>query len=847
PVPILGKLYLDGANISTEAIPGVITLLRDRVNPAASVIHVYSVSHLPFSQPAMAPAERGDRPYLNLLDVANRAKQLQRFRDAALERRLTELFTRAIPPGRAVFPVGDKGYLRVWVAPVEPDAPLELNDRLARCCSPEDARQLISEAVADGCRASLEVMLRGSLPADAGVASIPCRQAVEGHRARANPSVALPLLVDLDRKTPAGLGAAPGLPGVCSHCALSRNGPNGGSSHRAELAVREWKQVGPVWPHELEQSPPPLAAPVPTASGRWAISPDPDPHFVRAKPAYEERTSEVLSALKRTYWNGFQNVRAGDRWPSVRNGGTPGNQRPLVNLLFSGGVFRGVYQLGTLSALSEAGLEPDVIAGASVGSITGAMVAQALAFPPGPERDGRVARLAATYLAMDRLVLTDRFADFIRGLTLRAAATRFSLHQADGFLRRYDQADSDAFNREARMVMAGLERLFYLSPFELKELVKAFRLRQSNQVYEMLRAHTQEWLDRMGVGNQILGAEPLALLITEHVLQPLQGERFTVAESVQFDRYLSEAGIYFLATATNLTEGRLEILGEQQLQGQDTATLLEGLLASSAFPGVFRPRWSWEVMPGSTRQDQYIDGGVMDNLPLDAVAHFLRVASEPELGIVARRPRYQGHDVPHLLFSASLEIIPVEPTERELNRYLTEWPVVWRRARQLRYNKKLELYALAQRALRDIWNAGTDGGGGWKPVDLEVVMVRPRWLPGTFGFHPMLGFRRQRQAESIAHGCATALLELARTARRHPEWAAGWGLDPDRLPGDPPATDRDPIVPGEAQRGHCWFRPGAVCPFSEERLGATGLPKRTIEELSKIYAACGRPETHQPR
>ncbi|HEX9895403.1 MAG TPA: patatin-like phospholipase family protein, partial [Gemmatimonadales bacterium] len=35
PVPILGKLYLDGANISTEAIPGVITLLRDRVNPAA--------------------------------------------------------------------------------------------------------------------------------------------------------------------------------------------------------------------------------------------------------------------------------------------------------------------------------------------------------------------------------------------------------------------------------------------------------------------------------------------------------------------------------------------------------------------------------------------------------------------------------------------------------------------------------------------------------------------------------------------------------------------------------------------------------------------------------------------
>jgi predicted acylesterase/phospholipase RssA len=877
PAAIVDKLYLDAANITSEATGGLLTLLRDRVDPNASVVQMYGVSHLPYSNPSLGPpADRGDKPYLNLLDVTFRALQLQRFRDAALERRMTELYTRIIPEGNAVYQPNGKRYLRVWVAPVEPEAPMELGDRIARCAGETETRRIMMEAVADGCRAALEVMIREVEPAE-NETEILCRTAVERHLARAG-GVVLPLLsephgdpytqppdlfgtseADVDSRMGRG---PPGLPEVCAHCTLRRQPPprmaTGFIAPDAEpeppptsqklpapvtLAFKPWKTVAPAWPHEQGPLGPPVYPP-----GQPVPASDPDAHFVRHETPYEDDTRNSLIAIREQYWAGFTGSSASDKWPLPRAGMGPGNKRPVVSFLFSGGVFRGVYQLGSLNALSEAGLAPDVIAGASVGSITGGMVAQAFSSPYGPERDGRIARLAATYLAMDRLILTDRFADFIRGLTLRAASTRFSLRQADRFFRLYDRAGSNQFGEEARLVMAGLERLFWLSPFELKRLVKSLRLREYSRVYELLRAYAQEWLDRMGVGNQVLGAEPLTLLILEHVLQRLPTERFLTPELVGFDRYLYESGIFFLATTTNLTQGRLEILGEQQLIGKDRATLLEGLLASSAFPGVFRPRWSWEVMPATVERDQYIDGGVMDNLPLDAVGHFLRLASEDDVDIVARRPEHNGQEVPHLLFSASLEIAPEAPSVEQLNRYLAEWPAVLSRAKQLRYNKKLELYAVTQRSIRSIWEAarGRSQPSAITPLDLEVVMVRPRWLCGTFGFHPMLGFRRERQAASIAHGCATALLELARTAQAHPAWAAGWALDPARLPPDPPATFTDPIVPGQAKPGNCWFRPGIECLFSESRLAQTGLPAHTQRELHRIYTLCGKPETHAP-
>jgi predicted acylesterase/phospholipase RssA len=628
--------------------------------------------------------------------------------------------------------------------------------------------------------------------------------------------------------------AGPGLVEVCSHCALQSAYDQMDTDRKEKQSIRvhPWTTMGPAWPHELEDVCEPTSQ---------------DPHFSRAKSRYEEQTVQALAALASAMDSGVPDE---DQWPRTR-GHLPGVTRPLVSLLFSGGVFRGVYQMGVLSALSEADIQPDIIAGASVGSITAALVAESFSHDRGAARDARLARLAATYLALDRLILTDRLADFVRNFTLRGAATAFSLRQADRFFRRYDLARASTFDAEARMVMAGLERLFYISPFELKELVKALRDRNMPRAVELLKRLTQDWLDRMGCGNQILGAEPLALVITEHIISQLAPGGASNAP-VPFDAFLARRGIYFLATATNLTQGRLEVLGEQQLIGSaHQAMLLEGLLASSAFPAVFRPRWAWELIPGTRTRDQYIDGGVMDNLPLDAVAQFLFQAATAHL--VKARPVVDGRSVPHLLFSASLEIDEPPLTPEQVSRLQNDWIGLFGRAGKLKYNKKLTGYAAAQRALRDIWAAvghppGPTTVGAVEPLDLEVVTVIPNWLCGTFAFHPMLGFRRARQAESIAHGCASTLIALGRIVDEHPAWAAGWGIDASEVPGSSYVRPADPyavLKTDSTPRHRCWLRPQTDCPYSRPRAGAHGLASQTVTELEQIHLACRRYYTHR--
>jgi hypothetical protein len=362
----------------------------------------------------------------------------------------------------------------------------------------------------------------------------------------------------------------------------------------------------------------------------------------------------------------------------------------------------------------------------------------------------------------------------------------------------------------------------------------------------------------MEVGNQVLGAGPLTMLILEHVLRPMAAETrppaaAKAADQIGFDAFLKRSGVFFLATATNLSQGRLEILGEQQPGGAaGQANLLNGLLASSAFPGVFRPRWSWEVMPGTRQRHQYIDGGVFDNLPLDAVAQFLRQAAAAEL--ITARPRLTGAPVPHLLFAASLEVEPQRnPTASALARYERYWPATRRRAGRLGYNRKLDLYQVTQRNIRALWEQ-VGPHPEWTPLDLEVVTVRPNWLCRTFAFHPMLGFRRSQQAASIAHGCATTLLELGRL-RRDPvgaSWLSAWGIDPADLPADPPASRTDPIIPPRLEpreTGCCYWRPGQLCPFSPQAIEALDLDefRNTETALVGIYRACGDARTHESR
>src|SRR5678809_1651994 len=64
-------------------------------------------------------------------------------------------------------PATGKRYLRANVFPIDVNGSKSVDSRLAEAPTIEDRRQVIAEAVADGCRSSLEVMLHqdiASLP-----------------------------------------------------------------------------------------------------------------------------------------------------------------------------------------------------------------------------------------------------------------------------------------------------------------------------------------------------------------------------------------------------------------------------------------------------------------------------------------------------------------------------------------------------------------------------------------------------------------------------------------------------------------------------------------------------------
>jgi predicted acylesterase/phospholipase RssA len=812
-----GQWFIDGSNISNEAIAPLLGLVREELRTTkddSAAVDIYPVSNLPISKGRLA-AGAGEK-FDGVLDVVPRALQLKRFRDASVEQRLTEIYTQALPDGQSYYVVQLPGgetrtFVKANIYPLELDRSVGINHRLLMGEKLQYSEG-IYQTIADGCRATLEAALPATIAVAAGAnKTVKCSVVMAVRNGVAKP---LPGSADT---------VGPGLSEICSRCALVREAAE--MRERATLnAPSEARRAWPEWPQERREPQPPVPRPPSSAS--------------------------VIEKL--------------EGWPRPRAGidGTgqsvDGAQRPLVSLLFGGGVFRGVFHMGVTNALSEMGIHPDVVAGSSVGSIIAAMIAQVFSNPSARGRD--IAHLAATFLSIDRLVLTDRFADFIRRFTLRAADTPIALRDLDSLFRRYDEDGARTFNQRMRVVAAGIERLTYISPFELFDLLRDLRLERFGHFMSEIRGDIQDFLDRGGVGEEILGSEPLVGLIEHHVLSGRRSLNRNIEDVFESFR---DCGIYFLATATNLEAGQLEILGESILSSAKHPSLRYGLLASSAFPAVFRPRQSWEIFRRSNVAHQYIDGGVIDNLPLDAVAQFLDRASRAKSGAIARRPEVmvdgEKRAVPHLIFTASLEVDP--PVGLRNGDHIGNCLEVSNRAKTFKYNRKIDAFASTQSDLRLIHSNHPTPN----ILDLHVVAVKPKWLCSTFGFHPMLGFRRRKQKQSIAHGCASTfatVFQMQMTIDDGRMWLRAWGAHDDlhvdastvRFVDHTGQRTEQPVPGGSyvlepaAKRppGHCWFREGVACPFSQPELAGAGVAKNKREELEEIYWLCGNPATHRP-
>ncbi len=884
PVRYGKSLYVDSTNVCPVPMPALIKLLhRYQVNPDSTVIHVYRVAPVPFSRP-MLPRSPRSKPMLNLVDIVSRALKLRQLRDADLERRLTERYTRFIRRGNIIKKVGEEGRerFRIWVEPIELDLPVGLNARIM-FANRDDRREEILTTIARGCRAALEVMITDAIRETRGEVlkdnTVPCGAAVRHH-----------LRHDIDKKSstvfghlplPGSRGYAdsgeaakhntpPGLWEICKHCKLGQESTHiVGNVREQALVWKDWKNTAPSWPHEFDKDK--------DKGNDFTV---PEKHFERRMDSKCDASSikETVDALRRNqHWPAKKYDASGVEIPAIN--------RPLVSLLFSGGVFRGVFQVGVINALNILGVKPDIVAGASVGSITAAVAAKVLcATDDDLERRRQLAILATTYLAIDRVILTDRFADFIREFTIRASGTRFSLRQADQLFRKYDQPWLIGFDKGARQVTGGIERLLYVSPYQLNQLVKAARHRHGTRTGHIAGQLVQQWLNRMNVGEEVLSAEAISRLI-EYFL-PTENKARYHPGAPDDDRVLRNSfapflrkGAMLLATATDLTNGRLLTLGDpfQNAVQPDRVDLANSLLASSAFPGIFRPRWAQEVFPDTCENRQLIDGGVMDNLPIDAVLKVLWNAAPTGshasgiAPLIARRPvsKLDNSGIPHLFFAASLEpdYVDISDDNTAIETLASYWPSLRTRANQLGYNFKLDQFKLAAQEISTLHES--DSISDQVPLNLEVCALKPHWLCDTYAFHPMLGFLRSKQAASIAHGCAMTRLKFTTYRNDRVGWLDAWGVDKTRLRMDilPDGetleickqnekcivdhmyekarkrwTERKP----NAANGECWLGTDEeLCPFSMAALKELDLLEETKQALTLIHTCCERASTHK--
>ncbi len=785
-----GGAYIDAAPVTDAPVSLLIDHLKERVHPNVASIVIYPVRAFS-SKGEAVPLER---PLDSVLAFAERALDLQRYQHIRLEYRLTKLYSALLP--NPLKRIEQKCFISAHLHPIEANPSLNLNERIFQANTAAEQDRLVLEAVATGCRKTMEIILEREIGHYGSQgASVSCAQVVEmllkeeGHprNARLDPTIS----------------PGPGVPEVCRSCQFS--------GMPQALQVLGSPQPSPLWSHRdaTEES---------------------KAELKQSTPALSEKPQEI------------------DRTVQVPD-------EPWVTLVLSGGVFRGVFQIGVLSALQQSSVQPKLFAGASVGSIMAAMAAKLFTVKDGTLE---LQRLAATFIALDRLVVTDRLADFVRRFLVRANDVRISPRNLDHFLRRLDQPNAGAYSKNARTVLAGIERLLFISPFESWALIQAVHDEKTGEAAQLLRRYSAYFFERYGVGMELLGAEPLRLLIAEHVLKNLDSPYDEDPWSTPFD-YFRRHNKYLLATSTNATKGELHVFGQEAAENQACkALLVEALLASSAFPAVFRPRRFAEVYPCDADQStevetKFVDGGLMDNLPLDHVVTFLHKRAQQ--GLLARQPR--GGKVPHLLLTASLEP-KAKAMEPGLNSetFRNDWRLVAKRVKELSYNRKIEMFAEAQEDFRKIVAAQGVWQSTCSPLDMKVMTVVPKWLCGTFGFHATLGFRQYKQAASIAHGCAMTFGTLS--LLKQESYGSSYGIQAEFAPEafedgqvNHRFLKRLNSAGNKVEPGACWFRPDSRCPFSAEALARSNrgsqeprFLEETARALPMIYEYCRRPETH---
>lgn len=447
---------------------------------------------------------------------------------------------------------------------------------------------------------------------------------------------------------------------------------------------------------------------------------------------------------------------------------------PRIVFVASGGVFRGSFHVGMIGALHQAGIQPDLIVGASVGSLMGAVLG-AMGVLERQQGFHLLGQLVDTFFEVDtRVGLTKRLKSAVRDLQVRASTVRLSPRDIRKAVEQ-GSMDSPGFAATgAPPVLIDALSRFLLIPYNTTAAIAADLVAEDvvGAVGKLLLALRDETVPRLGVADALLGTELLEKEI-RRLLGCLQG-RLHMAQPFQDPIASGGYPSAFFATAVNLNTEAMTILGALPGMQSKSYDFVEALLSSSAFPLAFPPRRESQIFPGLGRRDVFFgDGGIFDNLPflpamlvLGAVQRFQLQQSPPNERWQALRSRFAQ---PDLFFAGALDENPF--TEDAFKRRHTYRSIleVNARAQSLAKNEKIRGFERMTKRLDKSLRTQVQS----EPVDLPpadalewemldryvhaaVLAVEPTsrgHLNKTFAFSRTTGLQEDRVALSIADGC----------------------------------------------------------------------------------------------
>ena len=448
--------------------------------------------------------------------------------------------------------------------------------------------------------------------------------------------------------------------------------------------------------------------------------------------------------------------------------------RPKVIFLGSGGVFRGAFHIGVVAAMKLVELYPDIVVGASVGTLMGGALCRMTA---GLDVDAPsvLSDLTDLFIHVDREVaVTSILKSATKQLGIRARAIRLSPASLARRIRAGSQADAGyAATGAPPELTDALSSLLTIPHTKTIRITADFVAGHfSAATAAFLTQVRRETLPSFNIQNCVMGVSLLETVAKRLLQFSKNGDELSKVQP-----YLGETPsgrqVAFFGTTSFLNSCTPFLLGRDFLStGSSWNTVQQGL-CSSAFPAVFEARSEMDLLPGVGRSDRFFaDGGMFDNLPFFPAFEVIAdvqgsCATSPALEF--QKSLQMRSKNRNLIICAGLN----EKPERAPRFKGDTLSAIHDRAQKLSYESKTNTFlsstAKSNRLydqiigcdLSDLPESDLDFLNRYVPSEIvDITPTDAAHINGTFAFCKTLGMEPLRIQASIADGCFQTLKQL---------------------------------------------------------------------------------------